>query len=202
MHSITKDFDFCYGHRVWTQALDAELSCNTACKCRHLHGHQGKITVKLTASDLEAGMVTDFHHLNFFKKFVDDYFDHKMIMDRKDPLLSIMIEDIWPDLDCDPTLDVRTNEPYWIEVPCKTFPAQSFAYPNPKLIREHVVPAMMEMLEGLVVVNFIPTSENLSMFFFYHIKDVLNSKSDVVNKWMKLDSVVFQETPKTSAIYF
>jgi 6-pyruvoyltetrahydropterin/6-carboxytetrahydropterin synthase len=202
MHSITKDFDFCYGHRVWTQTLDDELSCGTACKCRHLHGHQGKITVKLTSSDLEDGMVTDFHHLNFFKKFVDDHFDHKMIMHWRDPLLGIMLEDLWPMLHTDPATEDPSQEPYWIEVPCKCFPAQAFYYPNPKLMDRIASAAVLEMIEGLVVVNFVPTSENLSMFFFYHIKDVLNAKSDVVNKWMKLDSVIFQETPKTSAVFF
>ena len=43
MHwKISKEFEFCYGHRVWSQTLNTEFSLDGCLKCRHLHGHQGK----------------------------------------------------------------------------------------------------------------------------------------------------------------
>lgn len=200
MHYITKDFDFCYGHRVWSQALDAELSDNQPCKCRHLHGHQGKITVKMRASSLENGMVTDFHHLNWFKKWLDEFFDHKMILDTHDPLLPTLLEDLWP-LPSDDLAGGDGDVAYWVKMQCFSYQAQSFYFPNPAEIEQRAERATGEMLEGLVVVDFVPTSENLSTFFYYHIKDVLDSKKESINQWAALESVTFQETPKTSAHY-
>ena len=66
MHwKISKEFEFCYGHRVWSQTLNTEFSLDGCLKCRHLHGHQGKILVYLEASELNDGMVTDFKHLTY-----------------------------------------------------------------------------------------------------------------------------------------
>ena len=88
---ISKEFDFCYGHRVWSQTLNTEFSLDGCLKCRHLHGHQGKILVYLEASELKDGMVTDFKHLNWFKQFIDDVLDHKFILDVNDPLFSTLL---------------------------------------------------------------------------------------------------------------
>ena len=92
---IDKQFDFCYGHRVWNQSLNSEYSVDTCLKCRHLHGHQGKIKVHLSVTldqnnlkeRIKKGMVTDFKHLNWFKKWVDDVLDHKIILDVNDPII-------------------------------------------------------------------------------------------------------------------
>ena len=66
---ISKEFDFCYGHRVWSQTLNIDFSLDACLKCRHLHGHQGKVIVYLESNELNNSMVTDFKHLNWFKKF-------------------------------------------------------------------------------------------------------------------------------------
>ena len=59
--------------------------------CRHLHGHQGKIIVFLQSNELKNGMVTDFHHLNWFKLFLDNTLDHKFIIDIHDPLFATLL---------------------------------------------------------------------------------------------------------------
>ena len=70
-HIIDKTFEFCYGHRVWTQVLNGEYADNLKCACRHLHGHEGKVQVFLTANDLnESGMITDFRHLECLKTLI------------------------------------------------------------------------------------------------------------------------------------
>lgn len=94
---IDKQFDFCYGHRVWSQKLEGSFceSGDTRCKCRHLHGHQGKVHVFLESEELERGMVTDFKHLGWLKNFLDDNLDHKFILDLNDPLFDNIVNGRW-----------------------------------------------------------------------------------------------------------
>ena len=80
-YNIAKEFNFDYGHRVWPQKLNSEFSLDCELACRHLHGHRGTVIVHLESEELDnQGMVTDFHHLNWFKKFLDDAIDHKFIL--------------------------------------------------------------------------------------------------------------------------
>lgn len=90
MWEIAKSFSFCYGHRVWSQKLDPELSVNGSCKCRHYHGHEARVEVGLRASCLANGMVTDFKNLTWLKEFLDTYLDHKFIVDTNDPLYEML----------------------------------------------------------------------------------------------------------------
>ena len=91
---IAKSFELDYGHRVWHQKLDEELSCGHSCVCRHLHGHRATIIVHLEGDVLDAqDMVTDFHNIGWFKKFLDSVMDHKMVLDIKDPLLPVLLPD-------------------------------------------------------------------------------------------------------------
>jgi hypothetical protein len=51
LHRVTKLIDFCYGHRLM----------NYDGKCRHLHGHNGRLEVDLESRELDRlGMVLDF----------------------------------------------------------------------------------------------------------------------------------------------
>lgn len=91
MWQISKSFDFCYGHRVWAQELNPEFSNNKKCSCRHLHGHNGTVTINLEATKLDnQGMVTDFGNLSWFKTWLKNYVDHKFILDINDPLFESM----------------------------------------------------------------------------------------------------------------
>lgn len=176
---ISKQFDFCYGHRVWTQQLNAEYSIDCSCACRHLHGHQGTLLVELesiSAKGLENGMVTDFKHLNWFKKFVDDVLDHKMILDINDPLIKDEI--ILPKV-------------YQRKI---TFTNEDYGFINaPSLLTTHS--AEREYLEGLVFVNFVPTSENLTQW----LAEIVNKK--MLPLGVKVASVRLFETPKSQALY-
>ena len=59
MWEISKEFACSYGHRVWSQKLDQpELSIDSKCVCRHLHGHQMKLIVHLKGNELKDGMIT------------------------------------------------------------------------------------------------------------------------------------------------
>lgn len=181
MHVIGKEFGFDYGHRVWTQELNTEYSLDDKCVCRHLHGHRGKLIVNLSGDVQENGMVTDFKHLNWMKQFLDDVLDHKMILDINDPALPELFPNLY-DGGKYPMLDVKEIEGAVIETV------------NPQMIAD-AGDAMREILEGLVFVDFVPTSENLCTWLFRIAKEKMAKIGITVH------SVNFFETPKSQCTY-
>lgn len=189
--TIDKSFDWCYGHRVWSQQLDADFtgSEGVCLACRHLHGHQGKLKVMLEGDELERGMVTDFKHLGWMKDFIDDVLDHKMIMDIRDPLLEHEVPELMyrpfesgagtgpGDLTFQKTKCVYHEEGYWT--------------PALELLPKGLSPAVIEKYEGMVFVDFVPTSENLSAWLLR----VAREKMSAMN--VKVVAVEFWETPKS-----
>lgn len=185
MYSIEKQFDFCYGHRVWTQKLDPEFSLDSCHACRRLHGHQGAIHIKLEAEVLTEGMITDFKHLNFFKKWLDDTLDHKFIMDLQDPSLKFLFPLLYECLQDNLVFDRFEGNKEKL----------SDYYKVRKSVYEHHDLCLQEIYEGLVFVNFVPTSENLSKW----ILDMVQEKMQPLGVTVK--EVKFCETPKSNAIY-
>ena len=181
-HLIDKQFDFCYGHRVWNQTLDPEFAEDTCLKCRHLHGHQGKIHVYLELIEdtdtLVNGMVTDFKHLGWFKRWVDDVLDHKFIMDIDDPVRTTM----FPKAASFDKLTVFDQYGQTYYKPA--FHSISFRSAEEK-----------EIYEGLIFVEFVPTSENLSKWFC----EIVNVKMKPLG--VRCPVVEFNETPKSKATY-
>lgn len=183
MWTITKEFDFCYGHRVWSQQLNTKFSLDGCLKCRHLHGHQGKLLVSLESNKLKDGMVTDFKHLSWFRKWLDDVIDHKFIIDSSDPLFHKLFPDVGnytPQLNQDSRYFVFHKERYWTVYPptYKNLPSEE-----------------KELYEGMIIVPFVPTSENLSKWFF----KIVEEKMKKLN--IKVSKIQFFETPKSQSIY-
>ncbi len=82
MFRVTKEIDFCYGHRL----------LNYDGKCKHLHGHNGKAVIVLEGERLDhRGMVVDFSDI---KKqvagWIDANLDHRMILHEADPIVPIL----------------------------------------------------------------------------------------------------------------
>ena len=82
MFRVTKEIDFCYGHRL----------LNYDGKCKHLHGHNGKAVIVLEGTQLDhRGMVVDFSDI---KKqvagWIDANLDHRMILHEADPIVPIL----------------------------------------------------------------------------------------------------------------
>lgn len=79
MYTVTREIHFCYGHRL----------LGYAGKCRHLHGHNGRVEIELVAEKLnDLGMVLDFEEIKkVVQSWIDEELDHKMILCKKDPLL-------------------------------------------------------------------------------------------------------------------
>ncbi|MCT7548415.1 6-carboxytetrahydropterin synthase [Aliarcobacter butzleri] len=169
---ISKEFDFCYGHRVWSQTLNIDFSLDACLKCRHLHGHQGKVIVYLESNELNNSMVTDFKHLNWFKAFLDDVLDHKFILDINDPLFSTLVPNIKKeDL-------IKFDEGY--------FSINLTNFKNEQL----------ELYESYVVVDFVPTSENLSAWFLKIVQEKMNGLN------IKVSKIEFLETPKSKSTFY
>lgn len=82
MHEIGKELYFSYGHRLM----------NHAGKCRMLHGHNAKVTIKLACQNLnEDGMVIDFSEIkNAAKSWLDEQFDHQMLLYEDDPVVEVL----------------------------------------------------------------------------------------------------------------
>jgi 6-pyruvoyltetrahydropterin/6-carboxytetrahydropterin synthase len=99
MFLVTREIRFCYGHRLLEYAG----------KCRHLHGHNGRAVISLAATKLDAlGMVMDFSHIKrIVSAWIDDKFDHKMLLHKNDPLLPLLVEHGQPvfPLDVNPTAE-------------------------------------------------------------------------------------------------
>ena len=72
MFTVSREIEFCYGHRL----LRYEG------KCRHLHGHNGRLTVVFETDGLDGrGMVLDFSDIKrLVGGWIDAHLDHRMIL--------------------------------------------------------------------------------------------------------------------------
>lgn len=84
MFQVTREIDFCYGHRL----------LNYEGKCRHLHGHNGKALITIEGETLDArGMVVDFSEIkDAVSTWIDDNLDHRMLLNRADPVVPMLQE--------------------------------------------------------------------------------------------------------------
>jgi 6-pyruvoyltetrahydropterin/6-carboxytetrahydropterin synthase len=82
MFRVTKQIDFCYGHRL----------LNYDGKCRHLHGHNGRVEVHIETEKLDGrGMVHDFGEMKeAIKNWIDETLDHRMLLHKDDPLVPVL----------------------------------------------------------------------------------------------------------------
>lgn len=84
MYHVCREINFCYGHRL----LDYEG------KCRHLHGHNGRLLITVEASELDClGMVVDFSRIKkVIGRWIEDCLDHRMILRSDDPAVPVLKE--------------------------------------------------------------------------------------------------------------
>ena len=82
IHSVTKQIEFCYGHRL----------INYKGKCANLHGHNAVAEIRIDAPELDyRGMVVDFGDINaIVKTWINDELDHKMLLNQADPLCQVL----------------------------------------------------------------------------------------------------------------
>lgn len=82
MFEVTKEIGFCYGHRLRDYAK----------KCKHLHGHNGRVEITLAAEKLDyRGMVIDFEDIkNVVQSWIMSELDHKLLLRHDDPLIPVL----------------------------------------------------------------------------------------------------------------
>jgi 6-pyruvoyltetrahydropterin/6-carboxytetrahydropterin synthase len=82
MFRVSRQIEFCYGHRL----LDYQG------KCRHLHGHNGTVRITVQAARLDPrSMVLDFGDIKaVVARWIDENLDHRMILCRRDPAVSVL----------------------------------------------------------------------------------------------------------------
>jgi 6-pyruvoyltetrahydropterin/6-carboxytetrahydropterin synthase len=82
MFRVTREIDFCYGHRL----------LNYDGKCRYLHGHNGRAVIVIESPRLDdRGMVLDFSDIKtVVSRWIDDNLDHRMILCRDDPAVPVL----------------------------------------------------------------------------------------------------------------
>ena len=199
-HIIDKSFSFCYGHRVHNQRLDTNFTeSGDAClACRHLHGHEGLVKVFLEEEQLgvnvqSTGMVTDFKHLGWFKNFLDDTLDHKMILDLEDPILkeecNYLLDD---DGEFDMGLVIYMPEGYWVPNLTKVRADLDRMDEKWNVYKPGEMDAIYEKYEGMVFVDFVPTSENLAGWLLTVTQNKMKGIPNV-----KVAAVEYWETPKS-----
>ena len=173
---ISKSFDFCYGHRVWSQELQKDFAMSECLKCRHLHGHQGKVVVYLKSDKLQNGMVTDFNHLNWFKHFLDDTLDHKFIIDINDPLFETIL-------------------PHYSDKQNLHKMKENYQIPDLSIIKDEPI-HIKELYEGYIIVDFVPTSENISAWLLQIVQEKMKPLDITVSH------IEYYETPKSKSVVF
>ena len=82
MFAISRQFEFCYGHRL----------LHHAGKCANLHGHNGVVKINLRNDRLNPqGMVADFIDVkNTIGNWLETTLDHRLILQASDPLVDVL----------------------------------------------------------------------------------------------------------------
>ena len=82
MYRVTREIDFCYGHRL----LDHDGVC------KHPHGHNAAVEFEIQADALDArNMVTDFSDIKrAMMGWIDRELDHRRILRHDDPLVTLL----------------------------------------------------------------------------------------------------------------
>ena len=114
-----------------------------------------------------------------------------MIMDFNDPYLLNIVA----------PLDFVDSD-FYLHIHCADISVSqlSLAIIDDDVLREAALtPAEREVLEGLVVVDFVPTSENLAKFIFDWVS--MRMAEHCKEEEITVQSVVFEETPKSSSTY-
>lgn len=99
MYRVTESVDFVYGHRL----------LHYRGPCAHLHGHNGRVEIEVESVELDdRSMVADFADLGrIVREWIEENIDHRMILHRDDPLVTVLREHDEPvfTMDRDPTAE-------------------------------------------------------------------------------------------------
>jgi len=209
MFVISKSFEFAAAHSVHSQRLKREWAGGDYPKCRRLpgHGHNYRLTVFLTGELDDSQMITDFGHLRWLKEFIDDCFDHKLILGTDDPAFRIFFEKLGLIEGGELRLPFETkitvvDSGYRIEtfsgssLPLKEVSSHLFiTFGSSPLQSDPILDFYQRLVDGIALFKGSPTSENLARFFYYFVRE--NVRPLGVNCYR----VSINETPNSCASY-
>jgi 6-pyruvoyltetrahydropterin/6-carboxytetrahydropterin synthase len=140
-------------------------------------------------------MVTDFKHLGWMKNFIDDVLDHKFIMDINDPLLEHEVPELVhhtfeSGTGAGPSERKVLNMGMVIQGELGDQGKQAYWTPDLSQL-SHLPKAVQEKYEGMVFVDFVPTSENLSAWL------LRVAQHKMIQLGVEVVAVEFWETPKS-----
>jgi 6-pyruvoyl-tetrahydropterin synthase len=144
MFVIEKAFQVTYGHRIATQTL----SDNRECQCRRLHGHGGSLVIELSSKNLVRGMVLDYNELDIIKAFIDKFLDHRMILDKDDPMLNYLIK------------EYEIVDSQW-------------RFSKIRKSNDYEDLVEQELYESLILIDCEPTSENFCKILYNELKQII-----------------------------
>lgn len=191
---VTKKINFVMGHRVHNQNLPCTLGPN---KCRHLHGHEYVLEVFLT-KELEKDdcMVLDFTFFNYLNELVQSYLDHKFMIDYNDPLFE---EITGVSKDSNTRLEfyyIGANGKLVESDGNRTFRGYEAIIREGKQVPDFIkFQSDSEHKSSFVIVNFVPTAENLCIFF-KDIYNKLSSDTGVYPSDVRVSRIRLYETQK------
>lgn len=106
MYQVCKEIYFCYGHRL----------LHYQGPCMHPHGHNAKAEVYLAGEQLDSrDILCDFGEIKgVVKGWIDATIDHKMLLNKEDPLVHPLKEMKEPVVlfDGDPTIEAIAKRIY------------------------------------------------------------------------------------------
>lgn len=196
-YTIDKQFHFEYGHRVWSQELNSDFCAvgDDKCACRFMHGHSGKVHVFARSVALKGGMVVDFKHLGWIKDFIDEYLDHKFIIDIEDPLINNLINGTL-NYDAGGMMYIKPKDERAANISLErvTVVDGGDAY-GWRPIVDFLDGPLRELYEGLFLIDRLPTSENMCKWLY----DLTNEKMKQIN--VDISRIDWHETAKSRSTY-
>lgn len=228
--TVTKSFEFDYGHRVHTQNVNQVLSGSNENSCRRLHGHRGKFNITFEGPVNEQGLVIDFKNLDYIKRFINTFYDHKFILSKDDPLISNKLISLKKSkgskseniniITSDMVLNIATSEKISLNPSAiksnriSTFEnLYDYVYKVYRITKDYFVISILENDDDYVnewntsftISNFIPTAENFSASMYHWLQRslemYLSNKIKINTKDLRVKKVEFFETPTSSSVY-
>lgn len=166
MQTITKTFNFCYGHRVDSQDFDSIYNDG---KCRFLHGHDGCIELIFDSKNF------DESSLNWFENFLINHVDYKFLIDKNDPIFYFAVEHLmsfhvhYNDFS---TLFKKYLTPVNVQGVIVGWNVDTTSFARDWGM--DLIHPNMDVLKGYFVVDFSPTGENLVAWVYKIISNSLD----------------------------
>jgi 6-pyruvoyltetrahydropterin/6-carboxytetrahydropterin synthase len=122
-------------------------------------------------------MILDFNELKVIKEFLDGFVDHRFLMDIEDPLLKSWMEKYGLKME-----DLEVNSAGFV------FDTKSFKDE-----------CEIEFFNSLVILPFVPTSENLALWLFSVVEGLVHKVNKELNKKVKVVKLRWWESESSFA---